>query len=452
MNNNTFGVSAHTTDATRTAGHASELRAHRLRGRLPGRPGGGSYGGSYGRSHWPARAMGGRRLALLVTVATGLAPALVWAGAGPAAQAAGVSGVAGVAQSASAGASAQAAGSSTEATGAPNRRPDRRPDRRPGSRGGYDWSRVAPQRLPDGSSSTASTAVGIDDSGRVAGNAAAADGASRPFVGGDWGARWLESGSGGVLAAAIAPRGTVAGKTSGGPDAQVVTWSRSGRASTAQAPESRTGFLLGAVNSRGVVAGSLDFNRVTYPFYGVPGSLVQVPTKLLGSYTVSGLSETGLAAATVTAPVQPQTGTYPVGVVFTGKGVTPVRSGSTSTLDAISPDGRRLVGRVGATGRSAAGGRLAWLSTTRNPVPLSGTGGLRVAGVSDAGVLVGSAGGRAGVWRDGRLTDLNTRVRGLPRGWVLTDAVAINKSGALAVNATDGRGNTVALKLAPSRR
>lgn len=393
--------------------------------------------------------MGGRRLALLATAA-GLAPALLWAGVGPAAHAAGVSdvtGVSGVVQGASAGASAQAAGASAEAAGAPSRRPDRRP----GPRGGYDWSRVAPQRLPDGSSSTASTAVGIDDSGRVAGNAAAADGASRPFVGGGWGARWLESGSGRVQAAAIAPRGTVAGKTSGGPDAQVVTWSRSGRASTARAPESREGFLLGAVNSRGVVAGSLDFNRVTYPFYGVPGSLRQVPTKLLGNYTVSGLSETGQAAATVTAPVQPHTGTYPVGVVFTGTGVTPVRSGSTSTVDAISPDGRRLVGRVGATG-SAQGGRLAWLSTTRNPVPLSGTGGLRVAGVSDAGVLVGSAGGRAGVWRDGRLTDLNTRVRGLPRGWVLTDAVAINKSGALAVNATDGRGNTVALKLAPSRR
>ncbi len=451
MNNSTFGVSAHTTDATRTEGHAPELSDHRRPGRLPGRPGGGSRGSSRG-SLGTAREVGGRRLPLLAAVAAGLAPALLWAGAGPAAQAAGVSGTSGVAQSASAGASAQAAGSSTETADAPNRRPDRRPDRRPGPRGGYDWSRVAPQRLPDASRTAGTTAVGIDDSGRVAGNAAAADGASRPFVGGDWGARWLESGSGSVLAAAIAPRGTVAGQTSGGPDAQVVTWSRSGQASTAQAPESRLGFLLGAVNSRGVVAGSLSFNHVTYPFYGVSGSLVQVPTKLLGSYAVSGLSETGLAAATVTAPLQPHTGTYPVGVVFTGKGVTPVRSGSTSTLDAISPDGRRLVGRVGATGGSAAGGRLAWLSTTRNPVPLSGTGGLRVAGVSDAGVLVGSAGGRAGVWRDGRLTDLNTRVRGLPRGWVLTDAVAINKSGALAVNATDGRGNTVALKLSPSRR
>lgn len=55
------------------------------------------------------------------------------------------------------------------------------------------------------------------------------------------------------------------------------------------------------------------------------------------------------------------------------------------------------------------------------------------------------------LWQNGRLVDLTGRARRLPAGWVLTDAVAINAAGTLAVNATDRAGRAIALKLNPTR-
>lgn len=323
----------------------------------------------------------------------------------------------------------------------------------PAHRGGatYTWERAAPRRLPDGSANRLpSTAAGIDDDGNVVGDA-------------DGGVYWLAfrgSGRGqwldvsglryGADVASVSPAGHVAGHVRGNAPGFVL-WSGDGSRRSVAAPESYYGARPSAVNSSGVIAGSTSGVKTGALFYGSAAAVTQVPNTREGNFTVTGISEAGLAVGTRDQPHYRNDGHYPEGVTFTAAGITPIRSDSsnaTTTVDAISPDGRYVVGRVG--GDPQRPGVASWVSTSRAPVALSGAQGLRPRDVSDSGVVVGSVDGRAVTWSRGRLRDLTSLTRRLPRGWVLTDAVAVDESGDLAVNARDAQGAAVALKL--SRR
>ncbi len=315
----------------------------------------------------------------------------------------------------------------------------------------YAWERVAPAKLPDGSSTGyGSTAVGIDDAGRVAGNidVPSDTGPDMPFFGKGSGSRWLDVAGipGERWATAVSPTGVVVGDLGGSEDVYL-SWSRHGSRSQVATPDSYYGPHPTAVNSSGVVAGTLGSVKLNSLFYGRPGSLREVPISKYGNFDVAGISESGTAAGTLNAPYYQTDLRYPEGVLFTAAGVQTVKANATSAVDAISPNGRHVVGRVGGTNSDLSPNTPAWLSTSRQPDRLRGAAGFRARDVSDAGLVVGTWRGHAAVWQNGSLTDLNGQVRGLPSGWVLTDAVAINKSGALAVNAKDGSGNAVALKL-----
>ncbi len=315
----------------------------------------------------------------------------------------------------------------------------------------YAWERVVPATLPDGTSTWYPTAaVGIDDSGRVAGTADGSllQGQRLPFVGGNGSARWFDvSGlSTGTSATAISPTGTVLGHTPGIAPT-FLSWASNGTRRSVSTPESQYGPTAAGINSRGTVAGTLSSVKVGELFYGRPGAISRVPFSRSGNFDVTGISESGTAVATMRAPSYQTQDRYPEGVVFTASRAKTVRANDTTAIDAISPNGRYIVGRVGAGNWGEPAGDAAWLSTSRGPDRLRGAADFRPRGVTDRGVVVGSWRGHAAVWDNAKVTDLNTQVRGLPSGWVLTDAVAINKSGALAVNAKDASGTSVALKL-----
>lgn len=315
----------------------------------------------------------------------------------------------------------------------------------------YAWTRVAPATMPDGSPMNyASKAVGIDDAGRVTGDVDVIgdDDRDLPFLGQGGSSRWLDVAGlqNNRWVTAVSPTGVVLGDL-GGIDAFYLSWTPDGRRTTVATPESHYGPFATAINSSGTVAGVLTSVKVGLPFYGKPGAIAEVPQTKFGNLDVAGISEAGQAVGTLRAPYYQHQGRYPEGILFTAAGVKSVRANDTTAIDAISPNGHYVVGRVGAGNFNQPLGRPAWLSTSRQPDTLRSASGFRPADVSDRGVVVGSWRGHAAVWQNGSLVDLNTRVRGLPSGWVLTSAVGINSSGALAVNATDGSGNAVALKL-----
>lgn len=328
---------------------------------------------------------------------------------------------------------------------------------RPGVAARYTWALAAPARLPDGTTNTLSSkAVGIDRSGRVAGYVVDASGTEKDSFHGSGGpGAWLESAdqqfASGLHATAVAPNGIVAGGAASIEDAFAI-WDRRGRVRVVSAPDSHYGPTPSALNSRGVVAGVLGGVKVSDLMYGTANASAVVPDSRGGNYRVTGISESGLAVGSRQQPHYRNDGHYPEGIVFTASGVKDVKTTKTSAVDAISPNGRYLVGRVGPDLWETDRGRMAWLSTSRSPVYLAGADGLHARAVTDAGVVAGSKNGRAVLWQNGRVADLNSRVRKLPTGWVLTDVVAINKSGALAVDATDGTGRSVSLKVSPNGR
>ncbi|MDO5711554.1 MAG: hypothetical protein Q4P32_07440 [Micrococcales bacterium] len=316
----------------------------------------------------------------------------------------------------------------------------------------YDWKAIAPARLPDGTStrSLESSVAGISNSGEVTGNVSRPGGLDpTPFIASGQRSRWLDQSGlpNGAYATAISPAGQVVGKMRG-IDSFYVSWPVRGKRTLTATPESYYGPYPGAVNSAGTVVGILASIKNSSLFYSARGRVTQVSAPKQANFAVNGISEGGVAVGTADHPSYRMDLRYPEGVIFTAARAQLVKADDTSRAEAISPNGRYVVGRVGVTGFDT-GGRAAWLSTTRKPVILDRSAGLLPRDVSNEGVVVGAVNGHAATWQRGALTDLNRRVRNLPSGWVLTDAVAISHGGGLAVDAKSASGTTVALKLTP---
>lgn len=213
------------------------------------------------------------------------------------------------------------------------------------------------------------------------------------------------------------------------------------------------GYGLGAVNSRGDVAGCAYNYRVASP---IIGSFDKATITSLtwpqgfGNCSVSAISDSGVATVNQEAPNYRVTEVYPRAATMTTAGVTYLKTpaGAASSADGISPNGSYVVGRVTKDGVST----VSWLSTRANPVALRGAGAMTPKLVTNDRVIVGVDNGRVVTWANGRRTDL-TSVSRLPRGWVLSDVAATNQRGQYAVTATlPGGTETVAMRLTPTRR
>ncbi len=157
---------------------------------------------------------------------------------------------------------------------------------------------------------------------------------------------WNRSSAGRTTA--VSPTGVVVGDLGGSEDVYL-SWSRHGSRSQVATPDSYYGPHPTAVNSSGVVAGTLGSVKLNSLFYGRPGSLREVPISKYGNFDVAGISESGTAAGTLNAPYYQTALRYPEGVLFTAAGVQTVKANATSAVDAISPNGRHVVGRVVGT-------------------------------------------------------------------------------------------------------
>jgi len=63
-----------------------------------------------------------------------------------------------------------------------------------------------------------------------------------------------------------------------------------------------------------------------------------------------------------------------------------------------------------------------------------------LADINNAGTIVGSAGGDAALWQNGKAVNLNTVVASqLPAGYILNDASAINNLGQILASAFDSK-------------
>lgn len=307
----------------------------------------------------------------------------------------------------------------------------------------YRWARVSPTRLPDGTPTGSTLSVGIDDDGRVTGNAVDQRLAFRSGRS----SGWLDT-TGltyGVTVGAISPQGQVVGRINGSTD-RFASWALRGRLGQVKTASSGYGPIPSAINSSGLIAGIHAGVKTSSLFVARGGTVTTLSVAREGNYRVTGLSEGGVGTATRDNPSTPNDGRYPQGVVFGAGGVSDVRADAASAVDGISPNGRYVVGRVGAYGQDPQ--QVAWLSTRRAPSPLPGARGLRPRDVSDRGVVVGSVDGRAALWSQGTLVDLGSRVS-LPRGWALADASGINDRGEIAVDARVPDLGYVSLKLSP---
>lgn len=321
----------------------------------------------------------------------------------------------------------------------------------------YELRPITPATDPTGEAvSGATTAVGLDDAGNVVGRIAQPDFRSTPnpapFVGdGRTPARWLDVSDlpYGAAASAISPTGQVVGKPYG-VEPVFVSWSRQGARTDVPAPWSVYGPYPAAINSAAVIAGSLLSEKGDSPFIAVGGHVQSPAQYKSGRYAVAGITQDGIAAATVTHPMHYSQERYPEGLIFTAETVTSVVADTTSTADAISRNGRYLVGRVGVENDRSAG-TAAWLSTIRPPAPLPNADGLFAHDVSDRGLIVGARAGKAVAWARGELVDLTARTC-LPRGWALTSAAAVNPRGQIAADATGPDGITVVVRLDPTAR
>ncbi|MDY6055041.1 hypothetical protein [Micrococcus sp.] len=126
------------------------------------------------------------------------------------------------------------------------------------------------------------------------------------------------------------------------------------------------------------------------------------------------------------------------------------------TSDAAAVHGSHVVGEA-----STEDGRATAVSfTAAGPQALADTGWRfsDAHGVNARGEVVGhgakfrgntSFGGAATVWCEGVAVDLNTVVGGLPAGWTLLDATAVNARGQITASGKDADGRGVSVLLTP---
>ena len=250
-------------------------------------------------------------------------------------------------------------------------------------------------------------ALGIDDAGNLLvndllphNNPPLHTSSFRPLVGTRKLIRELDiSGLGGAEAQAIAPNGTVVGvpapvaSASRDPASSptALIWSRKGFRTAFEPASSRPG-MPAAVNSDGIVVGTLEPRaRGIEAYYGPPEDIKVLKTANFAS--LAGISEDGHAAGTV-RPGYGSPKPYLTGVVFERHSLKAINANTPNVIDAISPNGRHIVGRIGV-GSDLRGGTLAWLSTTSPPKPIKGAGVMVARDVSDRGEIVGSSRGHA---------------------------------------------------------
>ncbi|WP_168582945.1 hypothetical protein [Gephyromycinifex aptenodytis] len=324
----------------------------------------------------------------------------------------------------------------------------------------YTYRVAAPRFLPDGTPSDArgSAAVGISDDGRVVGNAGSGSDPVRgaAFVGDGRRNRWLAmppaQSTGQPKVNAVAPNGLIAGYF-GGPAEAITVWNRAGRPQLKPIAEGwNYGLNAAAINSRGQVVGCTSSVKTGTPVrWEADGTSTVLLMPKPGNCEMAGISESGVAVGTLHNPYYADRTLFPLPVQVTADGVrylrTARRGAAAASAHGISPNGRLIIGTLGSClGKDAC--QPAWLSATRAPQPLRGAGRLVPTDVNDAGLVVGSAGGRAKSWQRGRLVDLTNATR-LPRGWVITSAAGVSARGEIAATAMTPAGSSVALRLSP---
>lgn len=308
---------------------------------------------------------------------------------------------------------------------------------------------------------TGSVATGLNDAQMVTGNALnEAGGEVRGFVARRGSAAWL-GGSESTRAHDVSPNGVVVGSTTQGSDQPWLhlpaRWSPSGEVTPLPIawPQDFSFYKNGsarAVNRRLETVGSLALGTRTgaalrwdrkpaaaAPIQSTGGGWNLAPTDIADTGLVVGYDQAAYSA--------PPTGEAQRAVVIEkGRVETFPRLGEarSSAVTAISPNGRLLVGTVD--------NRPAQFFRGRTPVLEAAAGDLLPEGVSDAGTVVGAmptpAGGTtAAVYARGRLSPLLPLTGGLPAGWSLRGAHAINKHGDIAATAVDPGGRPHAVLL-----
>lgn len=241
---------------------------------------------------------------------------------------------------------------------------------------------------------------------------------------------------------AVAPNGRLAGSAS--PNA--VRWESSTPRALATVRLPETGK---AINSTGVVLGVSDLVHVsTFARWDAQGRGSTPAHDVHGYVSVAGVTEAGIGIGSISTSPRGSRGVLPQAVRVTSTAVEalPVPAGTAATADAVSPNGAWIVGRSGPAGTEPS---TAVRFGSSRPAAIPGaTAGFVPRDVDDSGRIVGSRNGRAVGRLNGRLYDRTALSTGLPRGWVLTDAVGVNRRGDIAANALDpATGRSVAVAL-----
>lgn len=306
-------------------------------------------------------------------------------------------------------------------------------------------------------------ATGINDAGAVVGNAKAqGQYPSRAFVS-RYGGRgtWLPSGGRAAEAAAVSRNGWVVGsvvKAGTVVDHRPVRWSPASRMYALPVQNEQPWQIRAVkVNSSGTILGWID-NWINDGFWtswtadGAGGSFAAQEYRL-GAVNLapSDISDAGTIVGSITAKVfAPASRGSLAAVLAPGQPrVFPELSASTeSRATAISPKQRYLVGSVWQKGSTQrVGVYYRWWNT---PVKL-GYSAFDPTDVNDAAVIVGTkptGSTTTAMWLGcNQAHTLAAMTRNLPSGWRLTEAVALNARGDVAVTAVAPSGRTFAARL-----
>lgn len=310
----------------------------------------------------------------------------------------------------------------------------------------YRATIVTPAQLPDGTPSrdVDSALVGIADSGLVAGNV---DGKAFVSAGTP---RFLNGSDPDrpPRATAISPLGVVAGRPAG-PAEYVLKWTGGANPTNVMTAEKWHSHDVTGINARGAMIGCGVTYRVGYlEMWNAAGKL-SVPAAPTSNCDNGAIDNKGRGAATLSGPNMRHDGVFPKAVSVTAKQTTAFpmpNAKTTSTVDAMSPNGAWIIGRTGANGSAPT--RPVRLDRATKPTALRGAGVIVAKGVNNSGLVVGSQYGAATSWQNGKVRDLTSMTAGLPQGWTLVDAVGVNARGDIAATAIDPTtGKTVAVKL-----